>query len=178
MKRRGGWRAGFGQRFARYDSRLKTALTNRHTLWVHAVSVCEVNIATQLIKGLESRAPTLTVVVSTTTSTGMGELKKKLPAHVPKFYYPIDRRSYVSRALRVINPEAIVLVEAEIWPNFLWKAQERRIPAFLVNERLSEKSYRGYRRASFLFRPLFHSFAGVGAQNGEDAKRLINLGCR
>ena len=178
MKRRGGWRAGFGQRFARYDSRLKTALTNRHTLWIHAVSVGEVNIATQLIKALESRAPTLTVVVSTTTSTGMGELRKKLPAHVPKFYYPIDRRKYVSRALRVINPEAIVLVEAEIWPNFLWKAADRRIPTFLVNARLSEKSYRGYKRAAFLFRPIFRDFTGVGAQNEADAQRLITLGCR
>lgn len=178
MKRRGGWRAGFGQRFARYDARLKTALTNRHTLWVHAVSVGEVNIATQLIKALETRAPTLTVVVSTTTSTGMGELRKKLPAHVPKFYYPIDRRKYVSRALRVINPEAIVLVEAEIWPNFLWKAADRHIPTFLVNARLSEKSFRGYRRAAFLFRRIFRSFTGVGAQNQADADRLVALGCR
>ncbi len=178
MRRRGNWKAGFGQRFARYDARLKTALTNRHTLWVHAVSVGEVNIATQLIKALESRAPTLTVVVSTTTSTGMGELRKKLPAHVPKFYYPIDRQSYVSRALRVISPEAIVLVEAEIWPNFLWKAADRQIPLFLVNARLSEKSYRGYRRASLLFRPIFRSFSGVGAQHDADAQRLIDLGCR
>jgi 3-deoxy-D-manno-octulosonic-acid transferase len=178
MKRRGGWRAGFWQRFARYDSRLKQALTNRHTLWVHAVSVGEVNIATQLIKALESRAPNLTVVVSTTTSTGMGELRRKLPAHVPKFYYPIDRAKYVSRALRVINPEAIVLVEAEIWPNFLWKAADRRIPTFLVNARLSQKSYRGYRRAAFLFRPIFRKFTGVGAQNEADAQRLIDLGCR
>jgi 3-deoxy-D-manno-octulosonic-acid transferase len=178
MRRRGNWRAGFGQRFARYDARLKTALTNRHTIWVHAVSVGEVNIATQLIKALEDRAPTLTVVVSTTTSTGMGELKKKLPAHVPKIYYPIDRRSYVSRALRVINPEAIVLIEAEIWPNFLWKAAERRMPTFLVNARLSEKSYRGYRRASFLFKPIFRTFAGVGAQDEADAQRLLKLGFR
>lgn len=178
MKRRGGWRAGFWQRFARYDSRLKQALTNRHTLWVHAVSVGEVNIATQLIKALESRAPNLTVVVSTTTSTGMGELRKKLPAHVPKFYYPIDRAKYVSRALRVINPEAIVLVEAEIWPNFLWKAADRRIPTFLVNARLSQRSYRGYRRAAFLFRKIFRNFTGVGAQNEADAQRLIDLGCR
>jgi 3-deoxy-D-manno-octulosonic-acid transferase len=178
MKRRGGWRAGFWQRFARYDSRLKSALTNRHTLWVHAVSVGEVNIATQLIKALETRAPTLTVVVSTTTSTGMGELRRKLPVHVPKFYYPIDRRSYVSRALRVINPEAIVLVEAEIWPNFLWKAGDRRIPTFLVNARLSEKSFRGYRRAAFLFRPIFQNFSGVGAQNEADAQRLVALGCK
>src|SRR3954469_22067620 len=178
MKRRGNWKAGFGQRFASYDAKLKTALTNRHTLWVHAVSVGEVNIGTQLIKSLETRAPTLTVVVSTTTSTGMGELRKKLPAHVPKFYYPIDRRKYVSRALRVINPEAVVLVEAEIWPNFLWKTADRRIPTFLVNARLSDKSFRGYKRAAFLFRPIFRKFAGVGAQNEVDAQRLIELGCR
>ena len=178
MKRRGNWKSGFGQRFARYDAKLKQQLTNRHTLWVHAVSVGEVNIATQLIKALETRAPTLTVVVSTTTSTGMGELKKKLPAHVPKFYYPIDRRKYVSRALRVINPEAIVLIEAEIWPNFLWKAADRRMPTFLVNARLSEKSYRGYKRASFLFKPIFQKFAGVGAQDEADKQRLIKLGFR
>lgn len=178
MRRRGNWKHGFGERFARYDAKLKTALTNRHTLWVHAVSVGEVNIATQLIKALEVRAPQLTVVVSTTTSTGMGELRKKLPVHVPKFYYPIDKRDYVSRALRVVNPEAIILIEAEIWPNFLWKAADRRIPTFLVNARLSEKSFRGYRRAAFLFRPLFANFTGVGAQNEQDAQRLEALGCR
>src|SRR5436190_4584460 len=178
MKRRGGWRAGFWQRFAHYDSRIKTALTNRHTLWIHAVSVGEVNIATHLIRAMETRLPNLKIIVSTTTSTGMGELRKKLPSHIHKIYYPIDRRKYVSRALRVINPEAIVLVEAEIWPNFLWKASDRRIPTFLVNARLSEKSYRGYRRAAFLFRPIFSSFTGVGAQNEADAQRLIDLGCR
>src|SRR5215210_5056143 len=117
MKRRGNWRSGFGQRFARYDGKLKTALTNRHTLWIHAVSVGEVNIATQLIRAIESRLPNLKIVVSTTTSTGMGELRKRLPSHIEKIYYPIDRRVYVSRALRVINPEAVLLVEAEIWPN-------------------------------------------------------------
>jgi 3-deoxy-D-manno-octulosonic-acid transferase len=178
MRRRGNWKSGFAQRFAKYDALLKTQLTNRHTLWIHAVSVGEVNIATQLIKALETRAPGLTVVVSTTTSTGMGELRKKLPVHIPKFYYPIDRSAYASRALRVINPEAIILIEAEIWPNFLSKAAERRIPTFLVNARLSEKSYRGYRRASFLFREIFGNFTGVGAQNEADAQRLINLGCR
>src|SRR4051795_10624188 len=158
MRRRGNWKTGFAQRFGKYDAKLKTAITNRHVLWMHAVSVGEVNIATHLIRAIEARMPNLKVVVSTTTSTGMGELRKKLPSHVPKFYYPIDRRKYVSRALRVINPEAIVLVEAEIWPNFLWKAHDRRIPAFLVNARLSEKSFRGYRRAAFLFRPIFSNF--------------------
>jgi 3-deoxy-D-manno-octulosonic-acid transferase len=178
MWRRGAWRAGFSQRFGRHGSKLKQALTNRHVLWLHAVSVGEVNVCTQLIKALAPRLPNLKIVVSTTTSTGMAELRRKLPAHVEKVYYPIDRRVWVRRALNVIRPEAVVLIEAEIWPNFIWRLQDLRIPVFLVNARLSDRSYRGYRRFGFLFRPLFASFAGVGAQNEADAERLRSLGCR
>jgi 3-deoxy-D-manno-octulosonic-acid transferase len=176
MRRRGNWREGFGQRFGRYDGHLKQAITNRHVIWIHAVSVGEVNVATHLIKALEARAPNIKVVVSTTTSTGMGELKKKLPPHIHKIYYPIDRKKFVSRALRVIRPEAIILVEAEIWPNFLWTARSRGIPTFLVNTRLSEKSFRGYRRFSFVFRQIFEAFKGVGVQNQHDADRMQRLG--
>jgi len=178
LLRRGRWRAGFGQRFGRYHAKLKQALTNRHVIWLHAVSVGEVNVCTQLIKALEPRAPNLKIVVSTTTSTGMGELRRKLPSHIEKIYYPIDRRVWVRRAINVIHPEAVVFVEAEIWPNFIWRLRDMRIPAFLVNARLSDRSYRGYRRFAFLFRPLFASFAGVGAQNEADGARLLELGCQ
>src|SRR5258705_11022950 len=160
MWRRGNWRRGFRQRFGRFDSKIKQALSNRHVLWIHAVSVGEVNICTQLIRALEPRLPNLKIVVSTTTSTGMGELNRKLPSHIQKIYYPIDRRDYVSRAILTIHPEAIVLVEAEIWPNFLWRARDLRGPAFLANARLSQHSYQGYRRFGFLFRPLFAASPG------------------
>jgi 3-deoxy-D-manno-octulosonic-acid transferase len=69
-------------------------------------------------------------------------------------------------------------VEAEIWPNFLWRARDLGIPVFLVNARLSDRSYRGYKRFGFLFRPLFAALKGVGAQNEADAAKLRNLGCR
>src|SRR5437762_10222952 len=124
MLRRGGWRDGFEQRFGRFSSKIKQAVTNRHVLWIHAVSVGEVNICTQLIRALEPRLPNLKIVVSTTTSTGMGGLQSKLPTHISKIYYPIDARRFVSRALSCIRPEAILLVEAEIWPNFLWRARQ------------------------------------------------------
>lgn len=178
MWRRGNWQGGFGQRFARYDSKFKQAITNRDIIWFHAVSVGEVNICTQLIKALEPRAPNLKIVVSSTTSTGMAELQKKLPSHISKIYYPIDVRAYVRRAFRLISPEAVVLIEAEIWPNFLWRARDLGKPVFLVNARLSEKSHRGYKKWSFLFGPLFRSFAGVGCQNESDARRLEEIGCR
>jgi 3-deoxy-D-manno-octulosonic-acid transferase len=178
MRRRGNWRAGFKERFGKFNVILKQSITNRQVLWLHAVSVGEVNLCTQLIRGLEPRMPNLKMVVSTTTTTGMGILKQKLPPHIAKIYYPLDLRKYVSRALAAVYPEAIVLVEAEIWPNFIWRATEMGIPIFLVNARLSDRSYRGYKRFGFLFRPLFASFAGVGVQNENDAKRLIELGCR
>lgn len=178
MRRRGNWRAGFAERFGKFNVILKQSITNRQVLWLHAVSVGEVNLCTQLIRALEPRMPNLKMVVSTTTTTGMGELKKKLPTHVGKIYYPLDLRKYVSRALSSVYPEAIILVEAEIWPNFIWRATEMGIPIFLVNARLSDRSYRGYKRFGFLFRPLFASFAGVGAQTQSDAQRLIDLGCR
>jgi 3-deoxy-D-manno-octulosonic-acid transferase len=178
MWRRGNWLRGFGQRFGKYDHKLKQAITNRQVLWIHAVSVGEVNCCLQLIRALEPRLPNIKIVVSTTTTTGMGELQRKLPPEVGKIYYPIDRRVYVRRALNSLHPEAIILVEAEIWPNFLWRAGDMNIPLFLVNARLSDRSYRGYRRFGFLFRPLFASFAGVGAQNEKDAERLRRLGCQ
>src|SRR5712664_4149262 len=91
MWRRGNWQNGFRQRFGRYDNNLKQSITNRHILWMHAVSVGE-------------------IIVSTTTTTGMGELQKRLPRHIGKIYYPIDRRKYVARALGAIHPDAILLV--------------------------------------------------------------------
>lgn len=178
MCRRGNWQTGFRQRFGKYDSNFKQSITNRHVLWAHAVSVGEVNICTALIRALEPRFPNLKIVVSTTTSTGMGELQSKLPNHIGKIYYPIDYRACVVRALSTINPEAIVLIEGEIWPNFLWRARELRKPIFLVNARLSPRSYRRYKLFRFLFKPLFASFRGVGAQNEADASKLRELGCR
>jgi 3-deoxy-D-manno-octulosonic-acid transferase len=178
MRRRGNWRAGFAQRFAKYDASLKQALTNRHVIWLHAVSFGEVNICIELIRALEPRLPNIKIVVSATTTTGMADLRHRLPSHISKIYYPVDRRKFVNRALAAINPIAVVLVEAEIWPNFIWRLKRLGIPLFLANARLSDRSCRGYKRFGFLFRPLFASFAGVGVQNEADVARLREVGCR
>ena len=178
MRRRGNWQKGFAERFGKYSTKLKQAITKRDVLWIHGVSVGEVNVCTQLIRALEPRMTNLKFVVSTTTTTGMAELDRKLPTRISKIYYPIDYHRFVTRALATIRPEAIVLVEGEIWPNFLWGARNRGKPVFLVNARLSDRSYRGYKRFGLLFRRLFAGLAGVGAQNDADAARLRQLGCR
>jgi 3-deoxy-D-manno-octulosonic-acid transferase len=178
MARRGNWGNGFWERFGSYEANLKQALTNRHILWVHAVSVGEVKLLVHFIQALEKRAPNLKFVVSTTTTTGMGLLRKRLPPHISKIYYPIDHSSIVTKALSTIHPDAIVLFETEIWPNFIWRAQKRGIPLFLANARLSDHSFRGYRRFRFLFRQLFATFEGVAAQDEVAAERFRLVGVR
>jgi len=172
------WTTGFGQRFAVYDPSVKQALTNRQTIWLHAVSVGEIGLCKQLISVLEPRVPNAKIVVSCTTTTGMAEYRKQLPSRITKIYYPIDRRKFVRRALATINPEAIILMEAEIWPNFLWRASDLNIPVFLANARMSDRSYPRYKKFGWLFRRLFRSFAGVCCENEEEAQKLRNVGCR
>jgi 3-deoxy-D-manno-octulosonic-acid transferase len=172
------WTTAFGQRFAIYDPSVKQALTNRQTIWFHAVSVGEVGLCTQLISALEPRIPNAKIVVSCTTTTGMAEYRRRLPSRVTKIYYPIDRRKFVRHALATINPEAVILLEAEIWPNFLWRAADLHIPVFLTNARLSARSYPRYKKFDWLFRPLFASFAGISCENEDEARRLRDVGCR
>jgi 3-deoxy-D-manno-octulosonic-acid transferase len=176
MWRRGNWRAGFGQRFACYQADIKAALGGRPVVWLHAVSVGEVGVCLQLLRELEPSLPAFSFVVSTTTSTGMGELRRRLPPRIPAIYYPADFPGVVRRALNTLRPRALILVEAELWPNLLWQAQDRDIPLLLVNARLSERSFKGYRRFSFVFRPIFSRFRAVGCQQPGDTERLIALG--
>ncbi|HUD45238.1 MAG TPA: 3-deoxy-D-manno-octulosonic acid transferase [Candidatus Baltobacteraceae bacterium] len=176
MSRRPNWRPGFWQRFGFYGPHVKRPDGARPVVWMHAVSVGEVGICVQLIRALEPRLPAFDFVVSTTTSTGMGELGRKLPADIPRFYYPFDFSGAVRRAMITFRPSAIILVENELWPNFLWQAIDRKIPLFLVNARISDRSLPNYRRASFLFRPVFSQFRAVGCQEPGDAGRLTQLG--
>ena len=176
MWRRGNWQPDFWQRFGYYDANLKQAITNRHVLWIHAVSVGEVNLCTQMIRLLEQRMPNLKIVVSTTTTTGMGELQRRLPTHISRIYYPVDGRKWVARALATIHPEAVVLVVGDL-AQFPVAGPGDGHSALPGQRAALERSYRGYKRFGFLFRPLFSSFAGVGVQSNEDAVRVREVGC-
>ncbi len=176
--RRGNWVQGFAQRFGGFDRNIRQSVTNRDVIWLHAVSVGEANVCIQLVRAIEERLPNAKIVVSTTTTTGMAELRKKLAGHIGKIYYPIDRPKYVRWAFGAIHPSAVILVETEIWPNFVWRAQELGVPLFLANARLSRKSYSRYRALRFFFRPLFASFSGVAPQTEEYAAKFRELGCR
>lgn len=178
LRRRGPWREGFGQRFGRYSGTdLRARRTGCARLWLHAVSVGEVNTCLQLAAAIGRRFPAAELVISTTTNTGMAELHRKLPPPAHPIYFPFDFSPWVRRALTVVQPDAVVLLEREIWPNFLWEAARRNLPVLLVNARMTERSLRWARSASFLFRELYRGFHTVGAQSPEDARRLEAAGC-
>ncbi len=175
--RRGNWKAGFRQRFGLYSAELAERLRGGRVIWLHAVSVGEANLCALLTQRLSGRLKGWTIVASTTTTTGMGELQRKLPDGIVKVYYPVDFSWTVNRALRAIHPKLVVLIEAEIWPNFLWRLAEMQVPAFLVNARLSDRSAKGYRYFRPLFQPIFANLAGVGVQDKQDARILESAGC-
>src|SRR5437867_9409094 len=117
MIRRGGYREKFGQRLGIYDGGLRLRLSKRESTWLHAVSVGEVNIALKLAHALRALEPELHCVLTTTTTTGFALANKNGPAWIEVMYSPLDYWPIMRRALAIIRPARILLIEAEVWPN-------------------------------------------------------------
>ncbi len=144
-------------------------------LWLHAVSVGEVLQLRPMMKLLAAQRPGWDFVITTTTRTGLDVAKKEYPQHTV-CYFPLDFSWAARRAIARIKPSAIVLVELELWPNFVLTAKRFGIPLALINGRVSEKSFRGYRRIRPLIARLLSGFDLLAAQNNEYADRLLSLG--
>jgi 3-deoxy-D-manno-octulosonic-acid transferase len=148
---------------------------NAPRVWFHAVSVGEVLQLETLVADLQRQRPDLDIVITTTTSTGLAVAKDKFPrCHV--CYFPLDFSWAVRYAIARVRPDAVVLVELELWPNFIREVQRRGIPLLLVNGRISEQSFRGYRRLRFLMRPVLNCFRHLAVQSETYAQRLEQLG--
>lgn len=148
---------------------------NRPCLWLHAVSVGEVLQLKSLIDGLARQQPELEFVISATTSTGYELARERYPA-CRVVYYPLDFSWSVGRALDRLRPTAIGLVELELWPNFLRAASLREIPVLLINGRITERSFRGYRRFRPLIRSMLARVRQLLVQNAIYAGRFLELG--
>jgi 3-deoxy-D-manno-octulosonic-acid transferase len=167
-------RHGWGERF--FGPRIAAPRRGEGArIWVHAVSLGEINAARQLIAGLAQRFPGCEVVVSTTTDTGHAQAVKLFGAD-RVFRYPLDFSWTIARALRRVAPCAIVLVELEVWFNLVTMAGKRGIPVCVVNGRLTERSGRRLRRLGPLSRMMFHALRWVGAQDDAIAERFQSLG--
>lgn len=147
----------------------------RPCVWFHAVSVGEVLQLQPLLEALAQQRPELEFVISTTTQTGHDVAIQKYPT-AQVIYYPLDFSWAVRRALGRIQPEAVVLVELELWPNFVRVAETLGIPVLLINGRISERSFRGYRRIRPVVRGMLSRLAACAVQNESYAARLAELG--
>jgi 3-deoxy-D-manno-octulosonic-acid transferase len=164
------------QRLGFHSQETLHSLSRRPLIWIHAVSVGEVGVASTLIQALEQVRPGLSIVVSTTTPHGQELAKEKLAPRATCIYFPLDFIAAVRRALRHIKPDIIVCLETELWPNFLGEANRLGIPTLLLNGRISPRSFRGYRKISSLMKPLLNHFAALAMSSKDDAKRVIDLG--
>ena len=170
---KGKYREGFAEKFlGRVPGRPDG--TSQH-LWLHAVSVGEVNLLAPLIKELQQTYPGVTFHITTTTKAGHELAQTKYAEHTVS-YAPLDFSWAVRHAYQQIQPDAVLLAELELWPNLIRFADRYDAKIAVVNGRLSEKSHRGYSRIRFLVGPLLKQLDWIGAQDDTYADRFIKLG--
>jgi 3-deoxy-D-manno-octulosonic-acid transferase len=173
------WR-GFRQAeyFERWSERYAAYRDAPHagTIWVHAVSVGEVNAAAPLVNALLAMRPDLRLLVTTITPTGSARVRSLWQSRVEHVYLPYDLSGAVRRFLMHFRPQLALVVETELWPNLLFCCRDRGVPAYLVNARLSERSLRGYRVLRPLIGRALRTMRRVAAQSDADAERFVRLG--
>ena len=173
MVRHGRYRQDIGQRFG--------AVPRRHglqpTIWIHGVSLGEVNAARTLVDELHSQLPDYRVVISSTTETGITAARRTFgPGHMV-FRWPLDFSLAVRAALGRIRPALVVLMEGEVWPNFVSACRRRDVPVVVVNGRMSaDKGYPGYKRLGPLAKKLFNGVTAFGLQGPSYVERFASLG--
>lgn len=176
MRRRGGYGASFPERFARYSPEVADRLRDGGRIWVHAVSVGEAHIGIEFIRAWRERHPDARFVLSVNTPTGRGVAAPKLGPDDALITFPLDVPPVVRRALDAIRPSALVLCEGEIWPNLIRACAARGVPVALINGRMSDHSFRGYRLARVFVRRVVGLLSRICVQGDDDAARFIAVG--
>jgi len=181
-----GWKRGEASRGVRErlgslpEGIAARAAVSPGSIWVHAVSVGEVLAAIPLVEGMKRRFPNQAIFISTGTETGRRLARERLGSADGVFYFPLDWIVPVRRALRVIRPVMIVIVETEIWPNFLRESRRMRIPVVFANARVSERSFAQFSRWKFAIGEFYKRTLDDAqlflAQSSDDAVRLIEMG--
>ena len=145
-------------------------------IWIHAVSVGEVNAAVPLVKNLLASFPGKAITITTMTPTGSDRVRKVFGESVQHCYLPYDYPGAVKRFLNAVRPQLAMVMETEIWPNLINECHNRQIPMIYTNVRLSSRSHKGYLRFKKLFVPTLKKVSRFAVQAKADAERLINIG--
>jgi len=173
---------GFNQReyFQRWSERfaMYRVPAQAPCLWLHAVSVGEVNAITPLLQRLRERFPDTPLLITTTTPTGSARVKSLFGDQVQHVYLPYDTPGAVNYFLNYFRPKIAIIMETEIWPNLFAEIGKRHIPLLIVNARLSERSMRGYRVIACLMNIAMRAVTQIAAQSHADLQRYQKLGIK
>ena len=150
--------------------------TNKKLLWVHAVSVGEVNTSINFIKKLQEVFPSADILVTTTTQTGSDRLKQIFQEEIFHQYLPFDIIYFVKKFLRLWRPDCLILIETEIWPNLIFQSSKNRIPVILINGRLSTKSLFNYQKLKSLSKKTFSRIDMIISQSEQDKDHFVTIG--
>ena len=162
------WQERFG--FIKWEKQ------NKPVLWIHAVSVGEVNAAKPVISSLLDQYSNYQILVTTVTPTGAYTIKQHFGEDIRHLYLPYDLPFSVKRFLHLIKPSILITMETEIWPNLYQSCHVAKIPVLIVNARLSEKSSKGYQLVSGLMKQTLRKVDIIAAQTDIDAERFISFG--
>jgi 3-deoxy-D-manno-octulosonic-acid transferase len=146
------------------------------TIWIHAVSVGEVLTTQPLVERLRASRIPLRLVISTVTAAGQQIARALYNQFAVIVSFPLDWAFSVRRALDRINPDLVLIMETEIWPRFLHECRQRGIPVILINGRISQRSFNGYRRLRGFAARVLNDFSYLLMQSEEDAHRALALG--
>jgi 3-deoxy-D-manno-octulosonic-acid transferase len=163
----------WGERYGRYSTVAPT-----RSVWIHAVSVGEVNAAEPIVNWLRKHRPDLRLLVTTITPTGSARVRELWGQSIEHVYLPYDLPGAVKRFYAHFKPAVGMIMETEIWPSLLFCARDAKIPLYVLNARLSERSLRGYRVLAPLVSRAVATLTGIAAQSATDGKRFVRLGAR
>ena len=150
---------------------------DKKQIWVHALSVGEVISAVPFVKGLKDSFRNKKIFFSVSTLTGFEIADSYVKEFVDEiFFFPYDLVFSVKYIAGIIDPDIVIIVETDIWPNFLFEMKKRNVPVILVNTRLSKKSFSGYKRIRCFMEAIFLTFSKICTQSSEDAQRFKHLG--
>jgi 3-deoxy-D-manno-octulosonic-acid transferase len=166
------YRSGWAQRFGR----IARKYPEKKCIWLHAVSVGEVNATKTIVEELEKRFGDFEIVISSTTDTGFARANTLFAAKHTIVYFPFDFSWIMRRAFRNICPAICLLMELEVWPNLVQIAQRSGIPVMIINGRITEKSFAGYRRIRPVAKKIFQNINLILAQTDEYAERFREIG--
>ncbi|MBN2181242.1 MAG: 3-deoxy-D-manno-octulosonic acid transferase [Sedimentisphaerales bacterium] len=168
------YRAGWEQRFGKINRKDNS----RKCIWIHAVSVGEVNAAKTVVTELRKKFHEFEIVVSTTTDTGFARANNLFSKEHLVFYFPFDFSCVMRRAFARLNPAICLLMELEVWPNFVDLAQRSNVPVIIVNGRISERSFSRYNLIKPFVKKTFRKVSLILAQTQEYANRFKEIGGR